>query len=98
MSRCPDCYGSGKCECGECPNGICFVCGGTGKDPTEFCEGEPSCNNGTCEAAPEARGLTNCVYCGKELRERDGAWYTWDAPFDGGIPQDYVCKSEKSTT
>lgn len=29
---CPDCKGSGKCNCEDC-RGTCAVCGGTGKDP-----------------------------------------------------------------
>lgn len=28
---CPDCKGSGKCGCGQCPNGVCAICGGTGR-------------------------------------------------------------------
>ena len=59
--------------------------------------GEPACNYGTCDAPPMARGITNCVHCGKELHERDGAWYTWDAPADGGVPQGYVEKARAST-
>lgn len=57
---------------------------------TKLLHGEPACNYGTCAAPADARGITNCVHCGKELRERDGAWFTWDAPLDGGVPQDYV--------
>jgi hypothetical protein len=41
---------------------------------------EPCCNNsGRCEAADGEHGITNCIHCGKELRERDGQWWTWDA-------------------
>lgn len=29
--KCPDCKGSGKCDCGQCPNGICVTCQGTGE-------------------------------------------------------------------
>lgn len=28
---CPDCKGSGKCDCGQCPNGVCAVCEGSGE-------------------------------------------------------------------
>lgn len=35
-------------------------------------------NSGKCEAPPDARGITNCIYCGKELHERNGEWRTWD--------------------
>ncbi len=34
---------------------------------------------GRCEAAAGERGITNCVWCGKELHEKDGHWWTWDA-------------------
>jgi hypothetical protein len=50
----------------------------------------PCCDSGLCEAPFEARGSANCVHCGAEMNERDGAWYRWDAPEDGGIPQGYV--------
>ena len=41
---------------------------------------EPLCNiSGRCQAPSGARGITNCIHCGKELRERDGQWWTWDA-------------------
>lgn len=44
-------------------------------------EGEdPLCDNmGLCQAPDGARGTTNCIHCGKELDERDGWWWTWDA-------------------
>lgn len=60
--------------------------------------GEPVCNYGHCEAPPTARGITNCIHCGKELHERDGAWFTWDAPADGGVAQDYIGACHKETT
>jgi hypothetical protein len=31
--KCPDCKGSGKCNCGQCPNGVCVPCQGTGEWP-----------------------------------------------------------------
>jgi hypothetical protein len=41
---------------------------------------EPCCNiSGECEAPSHAKEITNCIHCGKELQERDGKWYTWDA-------------------
>lgn len=52
---------------------------------------EPLCDYiGKCAAHHNARGpVTNCIHCGKELRLRgDGKWYTWDAPPNGGEPQD----------
>ena len=43
-------------------------------------EDELPCDiSGLCEAAPGDRGITNCIYCGKELHEKDGWWWTWDA-------------------
>lgn len=51
--------------------------------------GNPWCDNGDCLAPDGARMITNCVYCGKELHECKGAWYTWDAPADA-LPQGYV--------
>ena len=52
--------------------------------------GNPLCDSGNCKAPWGARDITNCVYCGKELIQRGLAWYTWDAPPDGGRAQDYV--------
>lgn len=41
---------------------------------------DPRCENfGQCEAPAGAKGITNCVDCGKELLEINGKWYTWDA-------------------
>lgn len=34
---------------------------------------------GTCVAPRDARGITSCIYCGKELHQVKGLWYTWDA-------------------
>ena len=52
---------------------------------------EPICNNGKCEAMAGARDITNCIHCGKELHEKDGKWWTWDAEFtENPEPQDYV--------
>jgi len=47
----------------------------------EYIDREPACNiSGTCVAPKGAGGLTNCIYCGKELHRRnDGLYYTWDA-------------------
>lgn len=43
-------------------------------------EDEAHCDNsGECEAPRGARDITNCIYCGKELREKNGEWFTWDA-------------------
>lgn len=55
---------------------------------------EPHCDHsGTCMAPEYATGTTNCVYCGKELRERSkGEWFTWDAPEDGDLPQSQASK------
>jgi hypothetical protein len=50
-----------------------------------FCDGV-----GSCSAAPGTTGITNCIHCGKELHQRGDQWFTWDAPADGGRPQDYV--------
>ena len=36
-------------------------------------------NSGQCEAPSGARGITNCIYCDKELHEKNGEWFTWDA-------------------
>lgn len=52
-------------------------------------EDEPACNvSGRCVAPKGEKGITNCLYCGKELRQgADGKWYTWDADmFEGQIP------------
>lgn len=32
-----------------------------------------------CEAPSGAREITNCIHCGKELHEKNGWWFTWDA-------------------
>ena len=41
---------------------------------------EPCCNvSGECEAPSYGKEIANCIHCGKELQERDGKWYTWDA-------------------
>ena len=51
---------------------------------------EPACDiSGRCVAPKGASGSTNCVFCGKELVERNGRWYTWDADMHGEqTPQD----------
>jgi hypothetical protein len=54
---------------------------------------DPACDiSGRCVAPKGAKGITNCLYCGKELRQgADGKWYTWDADmFEGQdlAPQD----------
>ena len=54
-------------------------------------EEEPACDiSGRCVAPKGAKGITNCIYCGKELLERKGKWYTWDADLltDEPTPQD----------
>lgn len=38
--KCPDCKGSGKCDCGQCPNGVCAVCDGTGEFGTLLMDSE----------------------------------------------------------
>lgn len=88
----PDCHCSvpvNSCICGhcdygqneeadairaQCKAGWC-MCGRPATDAEE-----PCCNySGTCEAPKGAESITNCIHCGKELRERDGAWWTHDA-------------------
>ena len=52
---------------------------------------EPACDvSGKCVAPRGAKGSTNCVYCGKELVQRGGKWFTWDADLltDEPTPQD----------
>ena len=45
----------------------------------------PICNDtGICVAPAWARDITECVYCGKELHEIDGQWYTHDADLKNG--------------
>ena len=34
---------------------------------------------GKCVAPAGSRVICNCLYCGKELFEKDGVWWTWDA-------------------
>ncbi len=54
---------------------------------------ELSCDaTGLCKALEGSKVITNCIYCGKELIEKDGKWYTWDADFhtDDPVVQDYV--------
>ena len=50
------------------------------------------CNiTGTCEAPKGARDIASCIYCGKELHEKDGKWWTWDAAnHPNPRPQGYV--------
>lgn len=58
----------------ECAKDWC-LCGCPGTDHEE-----PCCNNsGRCEAAADAESITGCIHCGKELHQRDGFWWTWDA-------------------
>lgn len=56
------------------------------------CDEDPCCDNsGQCEAPPDARGITNCIHCGKELHEKDGAWWTHDAgDYADPKPQGFV--------
>lgn len=63
-------------------------------DPTRDPDtGEYLCDiSGLCVASADAVGITSCIYCGKELIQReDGNWYTWDAEDlcgpGGGKPQ-----------
>lgn len=44
-------------------------------------------NSGRCTADSEAKGSTNCIYCGKELIQRNGQWFTWDADLAALTPQ-----------
>jgi len=50
---------------------------------------EPTCDiTGLCEAELDAKGISNCIHCGKELIQRDGQWWTWDADmFPDRLPQ-----------
>jgi hypothetical protein len=58
---------------------------------------EPFCVGvGSCSAREGAKGITNCIHCGKELHQRGNQWFTWDAPPDGGRAQDYVRESSPS--
>lgn len=42
---------------------------------------DPCCGfSGQCEPDPEAKGITNCIHCGKELHEIAGEWWAHDAP------------------
>lgn len=52
----------------------------------------PICDEtGLCRAAAGERDITTCIYCGKELHEKDGAWYTWDAyKYSDPVIQCYV--------
>lgn len=77
-TRCGDCdYGDNdeaKQTMADCAETWC-KCGAPGTN-----EEHPCCDySGTCEAAPDAAGITNCIHCGKELHQRDGEWWTWDA-------------------
>ena len=36
-------------------------------------------HSGVCVAHEDAKLICNCIYCGKELHEIDGDWWTWDA-------------------
>lgn len=46
---------------------------------SDLTEDEGCMATGRCEAPRRARGITNCIWCGKELHEKDGRWWTWDA-------------------
>lgn len=52
-----------------------------GTDPLAALPQEaPLCNtSGICTAFDGDSGYSNCQYCGKELYEKDGYWWTWDA-------------------
>jgi hypothetical protein len=58
----------------------------------QMTEDDSHCDNsGRCMAPVGVRSITNCIYCGKELIEIMGAWFTWDYEFfDDPQPQDYV--------
>lgn len=52
----------------------------------------PCCDMGNCEEKEGESGIANCIHCGGELHEKDGAWYH-HSQFDHdelGEPQDYV--------
>jgi len=45
-------------------------------------------HSGICVAPAGASCVTSCIYCGKELHERGGQWWTWDADqFENPRPQ-----------
>ncbi len=44
-----------------------------------FCVRRICDDTGLCEAPVGARCIANCIHCGKELHEKDGQWWTWDA-------------------
>lgn len=89
-TRCGDCdYGENeeaKQVIAKCAEDWC-TCGRPGTDhETPCCD-----HSGQCEAAPDARSITNCIHCGKELHERDGKWWTHDAEsYPDPRPQGYV--------
>jgi hypothetical protein len=56
-------------------------------------QNKPSCTWGTCEASPGVCDITQCIHCGKELREKDGWWYAWDPDLHKGARQDPVDKT-----
>jgi hypothetical protein len=50
-------------------------------------------HSGRCVAPAEAAETANCIYCGKELRESGGKWWTWDAgQYDAPYPQEQEAK------
>ena len=53
---------------------------------------DPICDStGSCSADPSDRGISNCIHCGKELIEKDGKWFTWDADlYKNPRPQGYI--------
>lgn len=52
---------------------------------------------GRCEAPKDARGITNCIHCGKELHEKAGEWWTYDADnYPDPQSQGYVAPSPRS--
>lgn len=69
-----------------------FNVSGASEKPAEG-PNEPDCDvSGICCAPyPPRRGMaaTICIHCGKELVERDGQWFTWDATENGAQPQGF---------
>ena len=48
-------------------------------------------NSGRCVAPIGARGIANCIYCGKELVERGGHSFTCDADLLTDSPRPQKC-------
>ena len=50
---------------------------------------------GICVAPEGEHGIASCVYCGKELVERNGQWFTWDADIITANPRPQKVDSSK---